>query len=275
MHLPYKSAPYWVVLILVVTGLGFWPSFFSNLDTAPLAFHIHGITATAWIILVGFQSWSIHQGKRKWHRIVGKLSLALFPLLAAGFIMIINVSAKGYLEVDSFYYQQLGPSFAWGLGVAFFAYLWFYLQALRYRRDVNLHSAYMLSTLLLVWEAPVSRVILGFIPFMSIEGPGDFPKISYAIIIGISMAMLFAIVLYLLDPKRRKPFLVAAIFMAIQIAGFLYLAEPESRSTLFTAYAQLPATLTVGIGFILGILAAWLGWKYPLRHSEISSSINE
>ena len=265
MRLPYKSAPYWVVLILVVTALGFWPTFFSSLDAAPLAFHVPGMTATAWISLGGFQRWSIHHNKRKWHRMIGKTSLALFPLLAAGFIMIINVSAQGYLDVENVYYQQLGPSFAWGLGVAFFAYLWFFFQALRYRRNVDLHSAYMLSTLFLVWEAPVSRLILGFVPFMSVEGPDDFINISHAVIIGISMAMIFAIILYLLDTSRRKPFLVAAIFMAIQIAGFLLLAEPESRSTLFTAYAQLPPIFTVGTGFILGLLSAWFGWRYPVN----------
>ncbi len=271
MSLPYKSAPYWVLLVLVVIALGFWPTFFSNLETASISFHVHGITATAWIILVGFQSWSIHHNKRRWHRIVGKTSLVLFPLLAAGFVMIINVSAEGYLNVDNFYYQQLGPSFAWGLGVALFAYLWFYLQALRYRRDVNLHAAYMLSTLFLVWEAPVSRLILGFIPSMSIEGPADFINITYAIIIGIAMAMVFAIILYLLDPARRKPFLVAAIFMGIQIGGFLFLAEPESSSTLFTAYAQLSPILTVSIGFVLGMLAAWFGWRYPLARSDFET----
>lgn len=183
--------------------------------------------------------------------------------------MIINVSAEGYLDVDNFYYQQLGPSFAWGLGIAFFAYLWLFLQALRYRRNVHLHAAYMLSTIFLVWEAPVSRLILGFIPSMSVEGPGDFPNISYAIIIGIAMAIFFAIILYVLDTSRRKPFLVAAIFMAVQIAGFLFLAEPESRNSLFTAYAQLSPVLTVGTGFLLGLLAAWIGWRYPLHQSEV------
>lgn len=271
MQLPYKSAYYWVLLILVVTALGFWPTFFSNVESAPLAFHIHGMTATAWIVLVGFQSWTIHHNKANWHRTIGKTSLVLFPLLAAGFIMIINVSAQGYLDVEDVYYQQLGPSFAWGLGIAFFAYLWFFFQALRHRKNINLHSAYMLSTLFLVWEAPVSRLILGFVPIMSIEGPEDFINISYAIIIGIAMAMIFAFILYLLDPSRRKPFLVATICMAIQIAGFLFLAEPESRSTLFTAYAQLSPILTVGAGFVLGVLSAWFGWRNPVQNSEYSS----
>lgn len=271
MHLPYKSTYYWVLLILVVTALGFWPTFFSKVNSAPFAFHIHGMTATAWIILVGFQSWSIHHNKTNWHRIIGKTSLVLFPLLAAGFIMIINVSAQGYLNGEDVYYQQLGPSFAWGLGIAFFAYLWFFLQALRHRRNVYLHSAYMLSTLFLVWEAPVSRLILGFVPIMSIEGPDDFINISYAIIIGISMAMIFAFILYLLDTSRREPFLEAAIFMAIQIAGFLFLAEPESRSTLFTVYAQISPILTVGTGFLLGLLSAWFGWINPVQHSTVES----
>lgn len=268
MNLPYKSAIYWVILVIAVTALGFWPRYFSSISTASIAFHVHGITATAWILLVGFQSWSIHYKRRKWHRIIGKMSLALFPFLAAGFIMIINVSAEGYLNVNDPYYHKVGPSFAWGLGVAYFAYLWLFFQALRHRRNVNLHAAYMLSTLFLVWEAPVSRLILGFVPAMSVGGPEDFYKISYAIIIGIVMAMLFAIYLYIQDPARRKPFLVTAIFMAVQIAGFLYLAEVDTRNYLFTIYAQLSPIFTVGVGFALGVIAAVLGWKFPARRTK-------
>lgn len=271
MLLPYKSTPYWVLLVIVVTVLGFWPRYFSSINTASFAFHIHGITATAWILLVGFQSWTIHHGKRKWHRKVGKMSFALFPFLAAGFVMIINVSAEGYMDVDNIYYHNLGPSFAWGLGVAFFAYLWFFLQALRHRRDVNLHASYMISTLFLIWEAPVSRIILGFVPAMSVGGPDDFYKISYAIIIGIAMAMLFAIYLYLRDPANRKPFLVTAGFMAVQIGGFLFLAEPEARSFLFNAYSELSPIVTVGIGFTLGVIVTWVGWKYPVHRSHIET----
>lgn len=263
MKLPYKYAPYAAILILLVIFIGFWPRFFSSMGSAPLAFHVHGITSTAWVILAGIQSFIIHKGNVKWHRTIGRLSLILFPFLAAGFVMIINVSAAGYLNEEDVYYDLLGPSFAYALGLALIAYLYFFYQALRHRRNIQLHSANMLATLFLIWEAPASRVITRFIPGMGIKGPEDYYKIPYAISLGMVMALVFALFLYLRKPSLRRPFLIAVIFIALQILGFMVLPQPDSRSALFTLYAEISPNLTTAIGFLLAVIVTWAGWKYP------------
>lgn len=54
--MPYSKAHYVVALVLLATIIGFWPSYFGNLREAPLAFHFHGVIATAWIILLMLQA---------------------------------------------------------------------------------------------------------------------------------------------------------------------------------------------------------------------------
>ncbi len=54
--MPFKHAYLLVGLLLVVTVVGFWPTFFAKLDSVYAAFLAHGFTATAWVVLVGFQS---------------------------------------------------------------------------------------------------------------------------------------------------------------------------------------------------------------------------
>lgn len=265
MGLPYKWGHYAAAAVFVVTVVGFWPTFLASLGDAPLAFHVHGVTAMTWIILVGLQSYSIHTGRKMLHRRVGVSSLFLFPLLIVGFIMIVNVSAEGFLVPEDPFYQHLGPAFGWGLAIPLLAYLWLYFQALRNRRNVYLHAGYMLSTIFLLWEPPVVRIIIRYVPSMSVEGPGDFQNISDGIAISIAMAMVAALLLYLRNPRLRKPFLVVAVFMGVQISGFLYFADTQWWRATFRAYAGLPAGLTVSIGLILGSLIAWLGWRGPAR----------
>ena len=49
--MPYRFAYLYVAVVLVVTIIGFWPSYFSIIDDVPFAFHAHAFTATAWVIL--------------------------------------------------------------------------------------------------------------------------------------------------------------------------------------------------------------------------------
>lgn len=253
--------------MFVVTVIGFWPSFLAKPGQAPLAFHVHGVTAMAWIVLVGLQSYSIHTKRPSLHRRVGLASLFLFPLLIVGFVMIVNVSAMAFLVPEDPYYQTLGPAFGWGLAVPLLAYLWLYFQALKTRQNVILHAGYMLSTIFLLWEPPVVRIILRYIPSMSVEGPGDFQKISDGVVISIAMAMIAVLLLYLRSPRLRKPFLIAGVFMGVQISGFVYFADTEWWRATFRAYANLPSELTVGTGLILGSLISWLGWR-GVSHSR-------
>jgi len=72
--MPYPRAHYFLMLLFGLTLVAFWPRYFSALENAPVAFHVHGITASLWISFLIFQSWSIHQDHRSYHRLAGKIS---------------------------------------------------------------------------------------------------------------------------------------------------------------------------------------------------------
>lgn len=260
--MPYRNAYLYVAIVLVVTIIGFWPSYFSIIDDARLEFHAHAVTATAWIILVGFQSWSIHHRLTGLHRNVGKISLFLFPLLIASFVMIINVSASRFLKGDSQFWQQFGPIIGFIMVTAISAYLVLFVQALRYRRNVFLHAGYMLATPFILWESSFGRVINQFVP--SLQGVLD------GIVVSDIMAAALAIFLFLRDRKRGAPFLIAALFLIAQIAGIYLLVDAHWLRDMFTAYAQLPQEVTIGTGLILGSLAAWLGWTQPSAPKRVA-----
>src|SRR5690348_3826679 len=79
-RMPFRHAHWFVLALFPLAALAFWRGYVSVLGTSPIEFHIHGITATAWLVMLALQSWSIHAGHRAFHRTNGLASFALFPL---------------------------------------------------------------------------------------------------------------------------------------------------------------------------------------------------
>ena len=78
--MPYRHAHYHLLLCCHSPSWPFWPRYFSDLRAAPLAFHVHGLAGTAWVLLIAFQSWAIHHRHNVLHRSVGLFSLLLFAI---------------------------------------------------------------------------------------------------------------------------------------------------------------------------------------------------
>ena len=131
--MPYKYGHYFVGFVLLVTATGFWASYFTQIDKAPLAFHVHALTATSWRLLLFMQSLAIHHRNNAFHRALGKASFAMIPLLIWGFVMIINMSAARFARMDSPAIADLGSALGIGMAIAIAAYLTLFYLTLRNR----------------------------------------------------------------------------------------------------------------------------------------------
>lgn len=258
--MPYRHANYFVGFVLVVIVIGFWDSYFAPIAEVPTAFHVHAFTAIIWVTLLMFQIWSIHNRKRDIHKIGGMLSLLLFPFLIVGFIMIINVSAAGYVANENPVARFLGPSFGLSMMVAILAYLTVYFLALKNRHNVRLHAGYMLTTPLILFESPFSRIISSDMTFLVFTG-SEFPQsILDAIVIAIAISIAFALVMYFRDRNFGIPFLVAAVFLFVESVCMYVGTNIEWVRQGFEAYARIPTALTLPFGFLLGAAISWFGW---------------
>lgn len=260
--MPYRHANYFVGFTLLVIVVGFWGSYFLPISDVPVAFHVHALTATAWVTLLMFQIWSIHGQRNGLHKRVGMLSLFLFPFLIVGFVMIINVAAERFVSSNSDSAQFLTPSFGLSMVFAILAYVVLFFLALRYRGNVRLHAGYLLATPLVLFESPFSRIMLEHLPFLVFTG-SEFPqRILDAIVISMAMAIAFALVLYLRDRKGGVPFLVAAGLMTLQAIAMYVGTSLEWVRRGFAAYATIPDWITIVAAFCLGAVVSWLGWKH-------------
>lgn len=259
--MPFKYAHYFVGFVLLVTLGGFWASYFTQVGHVPLAFHVHAFSATSWLLLLIVQSWSIQNRHNQFHRMMGRLSFALFPLLIVGFVMIINLSASRFVAAESPFIMELGPAFGIGMLIAIAAYLVLYYQALKNRRSIRLHAGYMLATPLILFESPFSRMMDQFFPWMIFTGTQGPRAVLDSIAISDAMVVIFAMTLYFRDRKNGAPWLIASLFVGGQAVAMLTANRWPFLNELFYAYGRIPDAVTIMAGLIAGALVARAGWQ--------------
>jgi hypothetical protein len=249
-----------VGFVLLVVVSGFWVSYFTLIGRVPLAFHVHALTATSWLVLIIAQSVAIHARQNAVHKVVGKASLIMFPLLITGFMMIINVSAARFAAQESPFIAVLGPAFGIGMAIAIAAYLTLFYLALRNRRAVKLHAGYMLATPMILFESPFSRLMDAAFPWMNVIGSEGPRAVLDTIIISDALVAVFAMALYFMDRRNGAPWLVATFFLVLQAVVMWFAPDLPGLSSAFSAYSETPPTLTVALGLLAGGAAGYLGW---------------
>ena len=263
--MPYRHAPYYVLVVIAVIIAGFWPSYFAKWGSVPWQFHAHGVAASIWVLMVLMQSWTVHKAQLPLHRAVGKSSLLLFPFLIGGLAAIIDLTGKGYVTGDGVTRQMFGGQFLIGLALAIAAYVVLYFRALKFRRKVWLHSGYMLATPLILFESPFSRLMSGFVPGLTIRGPQDFDRIIPSIEWAMAIELVIIAVLWWRFRDKASPFLVAGVFIVAQMLTMGLMSDNAVLESLLVMIGNMPSAAVVLSGFALGALTSWAGWQAGKR----------
>ena len=263
--MPYRHAHYYVLAVMAVIVAGFWPSYFAVWGSVPWQFHAHGIAASIWVAMVAAQSWTAHRGPLPVHRAVGKSSLLLFPFLIAGLAAIIDLTGKGFVAGDSPSRMMFGGSFLIGLALAIAAYVTVYYRALKYRRKVWIHSGYMLTTPLILFESPFSRVLTMTVPGLIIAGPEDLHLIMTTIQLAMAIELAIIAAIWLKYREKAKPFLVAGGFIVAQMLTMGLMTDSALLGSLLVVIGNAPSAAVVLAGFALGALTSWAGWQAGKR----------
>jgi len=257
--MPYRRAYLYVLALLALTFVAFWPGYFSKLSAKLMAHHAHAASAVLWMILAIAQSWTIHHDRIALHRKIGLATFVLFPFFLVAGMWVIHVEATT-LAADLTSTEENIAQFGWFDPLANIAFAVLFWGGLKYRYKVQLHARYMLATLLFV-IAPIGfRLLAIFVPFLR---PDE--NFSYAMAGGNLIALAIALALYRQAPKHGRPYLIAAGFIAAQEVTFETLGRLPAWAPIFArvADANLPFLLTLTAIASVGI--AWHGWVAGAR----------
>ena len=265
--MPYRHAWLFIVALIAATVFAFWRSYFSVLSTSSTGFHIHGVTATLWMLLLLAQSWTPHRGQLATHRLVGKATFVATPLFAAGGLAVMHSMAAGTVGGNPFYAL-------WGVklsvldALAFGAVLYATGMALRHRRQVRLHAGWMLSTALPLVSPVLGRVFNQTVPGMTIRGPQDFPVFGGGVqlanlVAGLIALSLWGLWLWRRDPRHGQPWAVALGVIVAQIVAFQLIPASEPWTSAFGLMAAPPLGVLLALGLAMGAATVWAGWTTP------------
>lgn len=257
--MPYRHAHWYLLLLFPLTGLAFWPAYFSRVGASPVAFHVHGVTASLWIVLLAFQSWSIHRRRNALHRSVGIASFALFPFFVAGGMLVIQTMAVKFAGRADPFYDMFGARLGAVDALSSLAIPCLFYLGLKWRRKVHLHARYMLSPILFLL-APILSRLLPALPPLTMAGPADFYRFAYGVHLANGLAIAIALFLYFRAPKHGRPFLLTGGLVAAQSLLFETLGRTAAWESLFAAIGSVPPSAIASLGFAAGVAAAWAGW---------------
>jgi hypothetical protein len=257
--MPYRHAHWYLLLLFPLTGLAFWPAYFSKFADAPYAFHVHGITASLWIVLLSVQSWSIHNRRNAMHRSLGIASFALFPFFVVGGLLVIQTMAAKFGAGADPFYAMFGARLGLMDALSSIAIVGMFFIALKWRRKVHLHARYMLAPILFLL-GPILGRLAPALPPLAIGGPETLYRFGYGVQLANLIAIVVAAILYLRAPRHGLPWLIGGGIVAVQSLLFDTLGRTAAWESLFATIAAVPVAAVAGLGLAASAAAIWAGW---------------
>lgn len=175
-----QSRRFYVVLAFAISAtayLGFYFTYFSLVATGKYpsvspAIHIHGWSFFLWYLLVPVQAVLIAARRRRLHVALGYASLALAAVMTLTGLLVASVRLRTSLDnggagvLDAFWAE-------FGLVISFSLVLFvgFYVAAIAYRGQPQLHKRLMIMASVSALPAAVFRIIVAFGGYHWLETP--------------------------------------------------------------------------------------------------------
>ncbi len=231
--LQFKNTGYYFIGLIVLAFIGFWPSYFSKFfdGTADFTFyfHFHAVLAVIWILLLILQPILIYKKRLGLHRLLGKSTYALVPLIYISIILLAHSridpqALDRYINLW-FPFKDL-IIFAAGYGIAIY-----------YRKQMAIHARGMIVAGIVLIEPALVRMI-SWVFF-----PGDFNPLAYFLTIGLVYALLIALIIR--DRKEKKGrwvFPLALLLYVLVHAMIIFQVRLKPWELFVDWFASLPLT---------------------------------
>lgn len=225
----YARAWLYLTLAALAAFLGFFPSYFGRLGDMDAAYHVHGITAALWMVLLVVQPLLHRLGRWDLHRAAGKASFVLVPLVVVGGLAMVHRMVTSPDRYPSAMAYQLAY-------IDFYVlvqFVLFFALAMGNRRDVQLHGRYMVATVFGILVPALTRLFLWL---------GGAP--SFGMALHLSYVAVHAVIIALLlhdfrTGRVRTPYPLALGLMLFQHLTMTFAGDWSWWGTLMQAYGRI------------------------------------
>lgn len=211
----YQYAHLYLALGLVIVLIGFSKTYFGKLGDFTFPYHLHGISATLWMILLIVQPYLFQKGLLKTHRILGWTSLVLVPLIIIAGVIMMRLMIQGQ--------ENYPPNIVYKLAfIDAFTLLGFavlYILALYFRKNLMLHSRFMVTTIFGPLVPALTRMFIFILGIASNFNEG----LTYSYLL-IEMVLIFIIWKERSIREIKFTYVPFLIFIVVQ-HGLMYYAN--------------------------------------------------
>ncbi len=147
MEKAYKNLGYFFLVLIPFTFLGFYKRYlsqFPGFQETTTYIHTHAAIASIWLFILIIQPFLIRNRKYKLHRMVGKISYFVFPLLILSFI-------PGMMAFSG------SPNLFFPLSDAIMLII-LYSLAIYHRKNAAKHMRYMIGIALVFLDPTLGRI---------------------------------------------------------------------------------------------------------------------
>jgi hypothetical protein len=178
-----------MVLMFIIVHVGFHASYikhFPEFTKFNWIHHIHGALMGSWVFLLVLQPLLIHKRKFAAHRLLGKLSYAIVPLIAISMVLVAKENYQSGILKKTAVDVMATQSITW---MQLMLFVLFYSLAIYYRKLTDWHMRFMIGIAIIMIGPPMNRILVSYFP-------------------GIGVANILVMVLYL------KTTVAAALFLS-------------------------------------------------------------
>lgn len=213
MEKSYRLVSVFFTAILLVLFWGFFKTyivFFPKFQGFNKVQHFHGLIMLTWMIMLIVQPLLIASGRTAIHRMVGKLSYIVAPLMMVSIFFVLRMAYFNALE-------KMGKEAALGgISLQFPSLISFavmYGLAIKNKMNTPYHMRYMIGTALLMMGPGLGRALIIYFgnPFP------DAVMIMYYVTIALTAILLF------IDIFRKRPWIPYTVVLVLMVLSqFLF-----------------------------------------------------
>ena len=225
----YKYAHVYLTLGLVVVLVGFSRTYFTKLSEFSFYHHLHGVSATLWMILLIIQPYLFQKGSLKTHRFLGWTSLILVPLILIGGVIMMRLMIQG----QEFYPPNSVYMLAFIDACTLVGFAVLYILALYFRKNLKLHSRFMVSTIFGPLVPALARLFMFILAIASSFTEG----ITYSFL-SIEIVLLLIIWKERNAREMKYTYVPVLVFIVIQHVLLYYVNDWAWWKTLMDSFAN-------------------------------------
>jgi hypothetical protein len=232
--LRFDKSGYYFIGLLALVLLGFWKTYFSRFFSGPnnynFYFHFHAAMMLLWVAMLITQPLLIRKKKMRQHRLVGKASYILMPVLLLSVLLVLNSGLKTIPEAELNFSTILFPF------RDFFLLAIAFIIAIVYRHNLQIHARAMIITGIVFLEPALFR-FLGRLVFQGAP--------LWAFYTGVSLMVSVLVTLIIMERNQKSArwlFPALLVVDAIVYSMMMFGVDLSGMNPLVKWLASLPLT---------------------------------